>query len=404
MRSVAMCRPFCRPSRRRARVAAALTVVVTALLAALAVVSPPVTAPASAEIVSDAVDPGYPWADAADVNSAGNLWAYGTCPTTSPNCWTRLDDGVRYAALDPWGYFFRNCTSYVAWRFSTQNGYTLPRALGHAGFWRDRFAGKVDNEPRPGAIAEMRGHVAYVEEVNGDRVRLSQYNNATPHDGQPGKRGTYVEEWVARGSYWYIHVQDLPTSTPTTPTTPPKELAKYAGRLVQWKGDTKAKPTTWFVTPDLKRLWVPDAATLTCLRKRYSLAGKLPGATLDRLPDQKGQWVPCGDVMQADRVLRRGMSLKSVSGKYQFVLQGDGNLVLYGPTKKALWANNRFDSDRLIMQGDGNLVTYRDSGSPTWASNTVGRGGQLVVQNDGNVVVYAKGGGAVWATNTTGRR
>jgi hypothetical protein len=177
----------------------------------------------------------------------------------------------------------------------------------------------------------------------------------------------------------------------------------YAGQIVQWNGDTKAQKTAWYVTPDLRRLWIPDAGTYYCLKGR-GVAGPtaLSAALLNQLPDQTNQWVACGDRMSANRVLRRNMYLQSNDGRYRLWLQGDGNLVLYGPSGRALWANNRFNTDLVIMQGDGNLVGYTNSGVATWASNTVGRANMLVVQSDGNLVLYGPSG-AAWATGADGR-
>ena len=176
--------------------------------------------------------------------------------------------------------------------------------------------------------------------------------------------------------------------------------AGEVGHVVQWSGDTKAQKTAWYVTPDYKREWIPDSATYNCL-KSHGAPGPdvLPAATLNKLPDQNGQWVPCGDTMATNRVLRRGMSLQSADGRYTLVLQAtDGNFVLYGPSG-ALWASGRA-ADFVVMQGDGNLVGYTNGGVATWASNTAGSGGnRLVVQDDGNVVIYSPSR-AVWATNT----
>jgi hypothetical protein len=180
--------------------------------------------------------------------------------------------------------------------------------------------------------------------------------------------------------------------------------AGEAGHIVQWSGDTKAQKTAWYVTPDLRREWIPDAATYYCLKGRGAPGPDVLSSTmLNHLPDQTNMWVPCGDTMATNRTLRRGMSLRSSDGRYLFVLQGDGNLVLYGPSGHALWANNKFNTDFAIMQSDGNFVCYTNGGSPTWASNTAGSGGnRLVVQSDGNVVIYSSTR-AVWATNTAGR-
>ena len=177
----------------------------------------------------------------------------------------------------------------------------------------------------------------------------------------------------------------------------------YAGQIVQWNGDTKAQKTAWYVTSDLRRLWIPDGGTYNCLKGRGVPGPTALSATmLDQLPDQTNQWVPCGDRMTTKRVLRRNMFLQSQDGRYRLWLQGDGNFVLYGPSGRALWANNRFTTDLMIMQSDGNLVGYTNGGAVTWASNTTGRADTLVVQSDGNLVLYGPRG-AAWSTGTNGR-
>ena len=69
--------------------------------------------------------------------------------------------------------------------------------------------------------------------------------------------------------------------------------------------------------------------------------------------------VATGDDMQPGEVLNPGQSISSSSGRYTFVYQTDGNLVLYGPAG-ALWASNTNAQavGATIMQGDGNLVIY----------------------------------------------
>jgi hypothetical protein len=108
---------------------------------------------------------------------------------------------------------------------------------------------------------------------------------------------------------------------------------------------------------------------------------------------------PNGFLLQNDYLL-------STSGRYQFILQQDGNLVLYdlGESHRAIWASNTNGRavSKAIMQSDGNLVIY---GFPDaiWASNTNGKPNSiLVAQNDGNVVIYEPQV-PVWATNTPGQ-
>jgi surface antigen len=84
--------------------------------------------------------------------------------------------------LDPWNYFYRNCTSYVAWR-SARMGLEVP-GLGNGGqwannSWRHREL-STGTTPRIGSFAVFTtggyGHVAYVEDVSGDEVLISEYN------------------------------------------------------------------------------------------------------------------------------------------------------------------------------------------------------------------------------------
>ncbi len=116
------------------------------------------------------------------------------------------------------------------------------------------------------------------------------------------------------------------------------------------------------------------------------------------------------EALRPDGILTPDRYLLSNNGMYKFVMQGDGNLVLYKLSlgrEVALWASNtdRQAVSKLVMQGDGNLVIYGVNGNPLWASNTDGNPGAYVkVQNDGNVVIYKPGPGGreqpIWATNT----
>lgn len=94
-----------------------------------------------------------------------------------------------------------------------------------------------------------------------------------------------------------------------------------------------------------------------------------------------------------------GESILSPGGKYRFILQYDGNLVLYDGPLQPLWATYTFQpaSAHLDMQGDGNLVLYA---GPTvvWMSHTDGHpGSSFAVQDDGNIVIYTASGQPIWA-------
>ena len=156
----------------------------------------------------------------------------------------------------------------------------------------------------------------------------------------------------------------------------------------------------------------PSASPSAVMKALYSLAsvnrvlndGPLPNRLLYS-PLQSPCFAP--DRMSVDTHLdaARSECLQSEDGRYRFVMQSDGNLVLYGPSGRGLWASNTVGSGAryVNMQGDGNLVIYNGNDRSVWASNTAERyGAVLVVQNDGNVVIY-QGAQGIWSTRTAGR-
>lgn len=89
-----------------------------------------------------------------------------------------------YGIYDKWGYGYRNCTSYAAWKVN-QSGRRMLSGLGHAKNWPYAAASRgvsVDygRGARVGDAAVSTGgtygHVMYVEAVDGDTVYVSDYN------------------------------------------------------------------------------------------------------------------------------------------------------------------------------------------------------------------------------------
>lgn len=217
--------------------------------------------------------------------------------------------------------------------------------------------------------------------------------------------------WVSHTSYPW---SDIGTATangfrlehPVAPFAPEVTgtPSSYAGRVVKWVGESPVPATSWYVTQDQRRLWIPDGQTFLCFH-RNGAAGPylLPSTTLDQLPDQSGRWAACGNTMTVQRTLRRGMYLQSADGRYRLTLRLDGNTVLTGPTGRALWSNGKFTTDALILQADGNLVGSTNAGLVTWSTKTAKSGAdRLVVQDDGNVVLYS-GTRRIWETKTAGQ-
>ena len=271
----------------------------------------------------------------------------------------------------------------------------FPGWTGDAEEWDTKAAAagtRVDQTAAVGAIAQWNAnHVAYIEVVTPSYIEITddnfRYNNTNRFRIAVGSNA-----WPDN----ILHFKDL--------SAPPASVSKYANTIVK---QDNGSATAWFVTPDLKRLWIPDGGTYNELKAR-GFAGPyyLDAATLNQLPDQGGQWVASGSTWTGNRSLRRGMSVRSSDGRYLFAMQGDGNLVLYGPSGRALWATSWLTSswrsqEFVIFQSDGNLVTY-GGGRAIWHTNTWGKGAdKFVVQSDGNLVIYS-GSTALWNSKTAG--
>ncbi len=99
-----------------------------------------------------------------------------------------------------------------------------------------------------------------------------------------------------------------------------------------------------------------------------------------------------------------GQTVDTADRKFHLIMQPDGNLVLYSPTK-ALWATGTDGKNVsfLALQPDGNLVLYDKNGVPLWNSGTPGHGSlRLIMQPDGNLVLYSWANIPFWHTATSG--
>ena len=113
--------------------------------------------------------------------NAGSLGDY---PWNNANCqmWGYLSmGGADGNGGDGHGYGCRQCASYAAWRVAKETG--VYYNWGNGGdFYRNAInAGYqgLGRSPQPGSLAVMfgtPGHVAWVEDVSGSQVRVSQYN------------------------------------------------------------------------------------------------------------------------------------------------------------------------------------------------------------------------------------
>ncbi|MGW1864000.1 hypothetical protein ACWCPS_00390 [Streptomyces mauvecolor] len=111
------------------------------------------------------------------------------------------------------------------------------------------------------------------------------------------------------------------------------------------------------------------------------------------------------DVLTPGQKMYPNQYLTSLDGRFVLALQNDGNLVAYGPGYVPIWSSGTSGRsvDCLLVQGDGNVVLYGANNSgPIWATNTSTSGGAILkMQEDGNVVVYNSSGVSLWNTGTT---
>ncbi len=116
-------------------------------------------------------------------------------------CWSA-------SCVDPWGLYYRECVSYVAWRLSSSGkGVRHFSGQGHAYQWPSTTRGYTSQSyganPKAGDAVVIpagvqgipwTGHIMYVESVNGDgSITISEYNFAGD--------GRYSERRISPGSY-----------------------------------------------------------------------------------------------------------------------------------------------------------------------------------------------------------
>jgi surface antigen len=110
--------------------------------------------------------------------------------------------------VDPWAFYKRECTSFVAFRLNkVMRFHNLMRGgrFSNAENWDDnarRIGFRVNRRPRVGAVMVRNsgtfGHVAMVAKVRPGRIFVEQYNAGGTHD--------YSKQWLPVSSVMtFIH-------------------------------------------------------------------------------------------------------------------------------------------------------------------------------------------------------
>ncbi len=179
-------------------------------------------------------------------------------------------------------------------------------------------------------------------------------------------------------------------------------LVLYANGVPAWATGTNGNPGAWAALQDDRNFVV------------YSAANKPLWATNTLCTTSSS--VDFGTGAVRNRTLGAGQFMLSVDRRFKLVMQGDGNLVLYSPSR-ATWSSGSYGNPGAfaVLQSDNNLVVYSAAGRPLWSSGTstaptvwTAYPTKLVLQGDGNMVLYRTTdsgalASAVWATGTYGK-
>jgi hypothetical protein len=158
-------------------------------------------------------------------------------------------------------------------------------------------------------------------------------------------------------------------------------------------------------------------ATGTLSRTLYDSAGYLmpilgivhssnnPNGTSSNASGGPGNIYLGTDHLSTNGILYPNRYILSSDSRFVLVLQGDGNLVEYGPGWQVMWSSNTAGTSPgyAMLQNDGNFVLRSASGTVEWQTNTGSSGAvKAVLQTDGNFVMYNSSNTSVYSSSTGG--
>ncbi len=192
-----------------------------------------------------------------------------------------LKSAAQDSRVDPWNFYNRECTSFVAWRLNHDVGiafhnWYLGHHWGDAAIWKRAALDSgvpVDGVAQRGAIAwwaqgspgSSSGHVAWVIGVTSSSITIEEYNYAT--------RGGYGQRTISTtSSKWpsaFIHL-GKPTMKNTarpTVTGKPQVGVKLTASPGTWTPSGATYAYQWYadgvaVSGATKRTFTPLAAQL----------------------------------------------------------------------------------------------------------------------------------------------
>lgn len=193
-----------------------------------------------------------------------------------------LKNAAQDSLVDPWNFYNRECTSFVAWRLNHDAGIAFHNWFkghhwGDAAIWKKAAVDSgvpVDGTPKVGAIAwwakgspgSSSGHVAWVIAVNSSSITVEEYNYL--------HRGRYDRRTIPRTATYrptaYIHLSDdvamENTARPTVSGTP-RVGVKLTASPGTWTPSGGAYRYQWYagagvITGATNRTFTPRAEHL----------------------------------------------------------------------------------------------------------------------------------------------
>jgi surface antigen len=191
---------------------------------------------------------------------------------------SRLKKAPQDSLVDPWQFYNRECTSWVAWRLNSENNvdfYNYWKGVhwGDASHWKAAAVAadvRVDDKPNRGAVAwwaagsagSSRGHVAWVQTVGDGAITIEEYNYL--------HRGAYDTRTISSSSsLWpsgFIHVKDsqLLNKEPPTVSGTPQVGEKLTTTRGTWSGTKLTFSYQWLangkpIAGATKRSFTPGA-------------------------------------------------------------------------------------------------------------------------------------------------
>jgi len=175
--------------------------------------------------------------------------------------------------FDTWLEYNRECTSFVAWRLHSRNGFEMPFHNDATGWADDALARgyTVDMNPTVGSVAWWAyGHLAWVESVNtGGTVTVEAYNWRTvtgEHDG-----AYHESTYSASAPSGYIHFKDSGSGLHSG------DFVSYQGDVYRIAGGAPIYVSNWATFGGAKPTIALSASQWAGLRE-YPVDGTLVAA------------------------------------------------------------------------------------------------------------------------------